>query len=812
MGACGCAIGAAAGPDQTPPAEPGHAIAQPDAPERAPLWRDQADDMELLPAGHPPFDQIPPMPMPEPGDGVPGGGPGVPITYDAETGRITEYPLYEPSGEVGGEGAGYVAPFGEWLDERWAPAGFGSMSEINAVGSDPWRRNAKAVIRFVDESGSDRFFVCSATMADAETVLIAGHCIYAHDVTGPDINDWAREIWVYPGWDGVGNQFSPPDGIIETYGYARGTFFGAFTGWTVDENFDWDMGLARVDRAAGMLTGWFGWAWGFGCGTIQGRTYHNAAYPSEGCGAPGLHNGRDMYYWFGGIDSCPGNQMQINTTPGCFTALWGGMSGSGVYYFNDNDDRLVHGVASNSNRTTIGRYAKMWESFKDFMIDFENDSRGSALDLQMLQARYQGSAVTAGQSIAGDRYVVTNPTNNNPGTATYSVTHYLSTNSNISTADTALLSESFSFNYAPMQSTTVNNTGINYTIPINTPSGDYFMGAILDTSDANNNNNDGDLWDAHAVTVNGVADLVAQSVSPNGSQGFLGETIGVDFSFRNQGGDPSNTASVEVRLSTNSTITQSDPLLGTFTYAGLSGGQTVSDSRTVTVPTNVGTGARFIGIIVDSSDDVDSSNNAAASRSTVQIDGRADLVADFIDAGAGPVPPGGNLPVRFAVGNEGLGSSGAYTVEVRASLNDFISDGDPLLRTFNMSSLSPGATTGTVNTTVTIPNDLAPDSYFIGMIVEPGAFENDTSDNTAVDDERVTVQPDDCPADLTGPGGDGVPDGNLTADDFFFYLGLFADADPQADLTGPGGDGVPDGSLTADDFFFYLGLFSAGCP
>jgi len=69
-----------------------------------------------------------------------------------------------------------------------------------------------------------------------------------------------------------------------------------------------------------------------------------------------------------------------------------------------------------------------------------------------------------------------------------------------------------------------------------------------------------------------------------------------------------------------------------------------------------------------------------------------------------------------------------------------------------------------------------------------------------------------CPADLTGPGGDGEPDGTLTADDFFFYLGLFSDGDLAADLTGPGGDGEPDGSLTADDFFFYLGLFAAGCP
>jgi len=87
------------------------------------------------------------------------------------------------------------------------------------------------------------------------------------------------------------------------------------------------------------------------------------------------------------------------------------------------------------------------------------------------------------------------------------------------------------------------------------------------------------------------------------------------------------------------------------------------------------------------------------------------------------------------------------------------------------------------------------------------AFEE--TGNVSVNDFQVFV--DMCDADLTGPGGDGTPDGSLTADDFFFYLGLFASGDAGADLTGPGGDGTPDGSLTADDFFFYLGLFAAGC-
>jgi len=102
--------------------------------------------------------------------------------------------------------------------------------------------------------------------------------------------------------------------------------------------------------------------------------------------------------------------------------------------------------------------------------------------------------------------------------------------------------------------------------------------------------------------------------------------------------------------------------------------------------------------------------------------------------------------------------------------------------------------------------------------IESGAFDPETGRlfllNQGEDDQcafMFVLEPV-CAPDLTGPGGDGEPDGALTADDFFFYLALFAGGDPEADLTGPGGDGVPDGSLTADDFFFYLRLFSDGCP
>jgi len=67
-----------------------------------------------------------------------------------------------------------------------------------------------------------------------------------------------------------------------------------------------------------------------------------------------------------------------------------------------------------------------------------------------------------------------------------------------------------------------------------------------------------------------------------------------------------------------------------------------------------------------------------------------------------------------------------------------------------------------------------------------------------------------CPADLTGPGTPGEPDGAVDASDFFAYLDRFAAGDSAADLTGP--SGKPDGVLDASDFFQYIELFTEPCP
>ncbi|MEZ6243202.1 MAG: GC-type dockerin domain-anchored protein [Phycisphaerales bacterium] len=626
MGATGAAMGAG-------PVRDAHAT----RPVASAAWTDafQVNDANIAPTAgqeivptrhtHPPIDQIPPMPIPLVLEIPPQTGPaidtGAPVMYDAQTGVETILPT-RPSSRLDGERmAGFNGADLAQSMADYAPRGFGSMSEIGTPGSFPWRMNCKLVMRFVDSGGNNRYYVASGTMADPETVLTAGHCVYAHSPNGVVIEDWAEEIWVYPGWDGAG---SLPDSFADNWGEARGTSFGSWTGWTVNESFDWDMGLVRVTRAVGMLTGWFGWQWTTNCPT---SFYNNASYPSESCGS-GLHNGRDMYYWSGTWDSCPGNQLQLNTGGGCFDTVWGGMSGSGAYQI-DGDSRYVLGVCSNSNRNDVGRYCKMWEAWKNYMEDFKDGSRGSTFDLQALNARYSTSVITAGNSITGE-FDAPNPTNADPGSNTYYFRHYLSTNDFISTGDTNVGGQwNYSANYGPVQNLHINPH--SFTIPLSTPSGNYYLGVLLDpATDAFDSNDNTETWDSFPITVNGVADLVAQSVSAPSGVYQPGQNINVNFSTHNQGGDPSNSITVDFRLSLNNIISTGDVPLGTQVYSGLSGNGTLSTSSLRTIPGSIAPGTYYVGIIVSASDDVNSANNTVASIGTITVQNcPADLAAPF---------------------------------------------------------------------------------------------------------------------------------------------------------------------------------------
>ncbi len=599
------------------------------------LFRASASQDRPVTLPHPPIDQIPWMPMPDPmAPGIiPAGGESGMTFHDALTGETRELPI-NPSGTnaIGGQSIeGDYPGFGNLIDNSdEIGRGFGTMGLAGGLDSWPRSGNVKLVMRFTDVNGIERWFVCSGSMQDSGVVLTAAHCVYARTPNGIVINDWADIVYVYPAWDGVSNngQFAAPDGneVIENFGYAFGTSYLAGSNYINNGDSDADAGLIRItrgsSRSVGMLTGWYGWAWGQSCATIQSRTYHNFSYPAENCPTPGLHTGTDMYYWSGTIDSCPNNQMELTTGGNCLDTVWGGMSGSGMYYIVD-DNRYVHAVCSTSNRNNWGRYCKLWETFVNDMITFENNTRGNTFDLEALQFRTDGSTeVFQGQAMdVSATVLITNATNFDPAPGTYTMRIYLSTNNNISSADTLLATWVYDTNFAAMQTRTFIVPPP--VIPLDTPPGDYWIGAILDSgTDTVSANNDTDTWDAQQITVNlARPDLDATLCDAVAGSYYPGDYVMVTHRTFNIGERISGDVSLEFRASTNQIISTLDTFMEDRAYGPLPIGSSIWVDSFVQIPDDLAPGDYYIGTIVDESLGLDPvfSNNWVSDTDTITV-------------------------------------------------------------------------------------------------------------------------------------------------------------------------------------------------
>jgi len=585
----------------------GFATAQVDDPV-VPFYAGPAEDAYLRRApDHPPIDQIPPMPMPPAWEGPESGlKDGHPVVYNALTGETTALPATESTGASFGFGGGSPGLYDDNFsnEEDFYSETFGTMTDVTgSAGINPWNKNAKLVMKFTTTTGGTAWYVCSGSMQDPEVVLTAGHCVFNRDA---NIMAFADEIWVYPGWDGVGSTGTST--TIENYGFAVSNYYAAWSDWTGSGSTTHDLGWVRLNRAVGVLTGDWGWAYGQSCATIQSRTSWNSSYPAENCPDVGYHNGRRLFQWGGTVDDCDTtNKLHLITAGGCFDALWGGSSGSAMYYVDTN--RYVLGVASTSDRVSNAYYARFWLDGVNYMNDtFIPLSRGTDLDLQMLDFRADQSAITAGNSVTNASFVIANPTNATAPVTNWGLEVRLSTNEILSTLDTLVQDTFVQRAFSAMQSYTVTFS-TQPMIPYNTPSGSYWLGVILDPgSDASTNGNYTDYWDAHPITVTGVADVSADYlIAPNGTFS-AGDPLNLTYNIDNLGGDPSNSINVEIRASTNTTISAADPLVASYTLGGLSGNGTTTQNPTVNLPWTL-SGTYYIGMIISSSDDVNSSNN-----------------------------------------------------------------------------------------------------------------------------------------------------------------------------------------------------------
>ena len=146
------------------------------------------------------------------------------------------------------------------------------------------------------------------------------------------------------------------------------------------------------------------------------------------------------------------------------------------------------------------------------------------------------------------------------------------------------------------------------TIPLNLADGDYYIGAIVNFTDGDDDNNIGS--DNNTITVVTVpeSDLELIEVNAFGNTFAQGASINISTTVENKGTAASEEFDVDFYLSVNDGISTSDIFIGTTTRGGLAPDETSTESAVAMIPMDLAPGVYFVGAIIEIFHD-NSSNN-----------------------------------------------------------------------------------------------------------------------------------------------------------------------------------------------------------
>ena len=366
---------------------------------------------------------------------------------------------------------------------------FGSLSAVSSPGAWPTSAAVKILMHFP----SSGWYVCSGSMIDSLHVLTAGHCVY-----DTDAGEWADDFLIYPGATDPTNEWTSP---TAPFGGAGWTQAHSFTGWTSSGDFDYDIGVIDTDRNVGALSGWYGYGYHDSCSFFQSNTFRTPGYPAE---SP--YDGTRMYTRSGTFDSCDyaggwyGNEVRFNARS------YKGQSGSSQVQSSTN---VAFAVLSNGT-TSYTDSPRITSSEFTSIQGFISADVPSSVDVMPLWVRGTTS-VTAGSALTSLTYAIHNYSSASVS-QTYSVSVYLSTNDVISSSDRLLGSHNVSVSLAAKGSLGVNVTSPPV-IPADVAGGSYWLGVIINTSDAKTSNNDSSGEDALALTVTASQPVVTIAAS-----------------------------------------------------------------------------------------------------------------------------------------------------------------------------------------------------------------------------------------------------------------------------------------------------------
>jgi subtilase family serine protease len=372
---------------------------------------------------------------------------------------------------------------------------------------------------------------------------------------------------------------------------------------------------------------------------------------------------------------------------------------------------------------------------------------GPGPDLTVTDVTFTPNALTAGDTITTSDTV----RNHGDQTATgFQIGVYLSTDAVITSTDVLLGFRTVGSLAAGATST----SGGSLTVPLATPAGTYFVGAMVDdlgvVSEPNEADNARAAVGTLAVTGAMLPELAVDSVTFSPLVVDAGDIVSVTDSVSNRGVARADVVLVGIYLSSDTTITSADVLLGFRTLATLDIGETSTVTGSLTVPLNMLSGLYYVGVVVDDGNahvESNETNNTLAAPVRIQVNAppRPDLAPSGVSFGPTTLDAGQLLSVSDVIINQGIADSGPFRVGVYLSTDATITVTDRLVAARTLPGLQSGLSSSVSGVPVVVPIDLPGGTYRVGVLVDDlGSVIEDSELNNslvAIGTLDVTVPP-----------------------------------------------------------------------
>lgn len=267
--------------------------------------------------------------------------------------------------------------------------------------------------------------------------------------------------------------------------------------------------------------------------------------------------------------------------------------------------------------------------------------------------------------------------------------------------------------------------------------GTYYIGVIADyrntMNEASESNNTSPAVVITVTSQPALPDLdVLMAPTISNSRVAQGASITLSYDLWNVSTFASGTSVTGIYLSADSTITAADRLLTTDAVTALQSHGMSGERVTVTLPDDVAPGTYYLGVMADHANAIAERSEANNSSDGVYIEVREALPPDLKVASVSAVSgtslgAGGSLSLLYQVQNAGDKQAAATVSGIYLSSDATISDSDTLLGTDSVAALAGGGSSYET-ATVTLPGNLAPGTYYVGVIADKAGFVGESNE------------------------------------------------------------------------------------